>query len=149
MVHSKSPGLAVGFFNKNGLLYGKRYGRSNLETNAIGYKFKKNEYVKVKRWNNIIKPSGSLVSTVEDMAKFGQMLLNKGQYVGGNILKSETFDLMWTPHYYSYEKLKERYALGLVYRLYNVNGKRAIGHPGGVGDLMLPFLFYMMMILVI
>ena len=39
---------------------------------------------------------GGLYSTLEDYARFGQMLLNEGTYQGRQILKSETVQLMHT-----------------------------------------------------
>lgn len=99
---------------------------------AFGYKFKKGKYKYAKRWNNIIKPSGAIVSSLEDMAKFGQMILNKGHYNGGKLLRKDTFDLMWTPHYFAHEKLKERHSIGLIFWLHNINDQRFIQHTGSV-----------------
>jgi hypothetical protein len=66
------------------------------------------------------------------MKKFGQMCLNKGKLNGVQILKPETFDLMWKPHYYAHEKIKDRFAMGLVFWLYNGTKYRVIDHTGGV-----------------
>ncbi|MBD3254841.1 MAG: serine hydrolase [Candidatus Lokiarchaeota archaeon] len=114
--------------NRSDLIRSKR-----IQPNeALGYKYKKGNLIRAKRWNNIIKPSGALVSSINDMIKFGQVLLNKGKYPRGRLLKPKTFDLMLEPHYFAHEKLKDLFALGLVFRLYNMNGMRIIGHTGGV-----------------
>ncbi|MGV9172222.1 MAG: serine hydrolase domain-containing protein [Promethearchaeia archaeon] len=99
---------------------------------AIGYISKRGRYERATRWNNIIKPSGSIVSTVNDMRKFGQMCLQKGEFNGTRLLKPETIDLIWSPHYYSHQKIKDRYAMGFIFRLYNGTKYRIVGHTGGL-----------------
>ena len=44
-------------------------------------------------------PAGSLSSTSSDMMKFGQAILNRGEYGGGRLLKSETVDEMLTRNF--------------------------------------------------
>jgi CubicO group peptidase (beta-lactamase class C family) len=103
------------------------------ENEAIGYKLKtRNKYKRAKRWNNIIKPSGALLSSLNDMVKFGQMNLNKGKFGTNQILKPKTFELMWSPHYYAHDKIMERNSIGFIYRLHNLNGHFIVEHTGGV-----------------
>lgn len=108
-----------------------------LDNEALGYKYKKEKYERAKRWNNIISPSGAAVSTVNDMAKFGACLLNKD-----NLLKSSTYDLMWTPKYYAAVKLKERYSMGLIFWLHHVNDHLFIQHTGSVMGFNAAFGFF-------
>jgi CubicO group peptidase (beta-lactamase class C family) len=99
---------------------------------AIGYKRKRNQTQRARRWNNIIKPSGALIASLNDMVKFGQMNLTKGKFGTSQILKPETFELMWSPHYYAHDKIMERYSIGYIYRLHNLNGHFVVEHTGGV-----------------
>ncbi|NMC06889.1 MAG: beta-lactamase family protein, partial [Candidatus Lokiarchaeota archaeon] len=73
---------------------------------ARGYKYAQGALVPATPWNNIIKPSGGLASTLEDMAKFAACLLRKGVYDGGKLLRPETLDLIWTPHYWGHDAFK-------------------------------------------
>ncbi len=43
--------------------------------------------------------AGGISSTASDMGRFGQALLNGGEFDGKRILKPETLALMWTPQY--------------------------------------------------
>ncbi|MBD3195060.1 MAG: serine hydrolase [Candidatus Lokiarchaeota archaeon] len=99
---------------------------------ALGYKYKNGTYKQAKRWNNIIKPSGALVTSVRDMANFGKMLLNHGQYNGKRILRPETLELIWSPHYYAHEELRDRYSIGLIFRLHLIDSMRLVEHTGGL-----------------
>ena len=100
---------------------------------AIGYRYlkKKNKWKHAKYWKLITSPSGGLYSTIDDLCRFLQCLGRFGEYEGCRLLKKETFELMWSVQYYSHEGIKERMALGLIYWLYFVNGKRFIAHTGG------------------
>mgnify|MGYP006289103069 CR=1 FL=1 len=109
---------------------------------AFGYKSKNGKYIRTRRWNNIIKPSGALVSTVKDMANFGQMLINRGIFKGHKILEPETFDVIWTPRYYAHELLKDRHSIGLIYRIHKINGIRMVEHTGGVSGFNAQFCLF-------
>ncbi|MBD3186030.1 serine hydrolase [Candidatus Bathyarchaeota archaeon] len=108
---------------------------------AYGYKHKKGSYKRAKRWNNIIKPSGSLVSNLVDMTKFATMLMDRGNIrnTSEQLLSPETMELMWTPHYWSHEAIKDRKSIGLVFRLYHMNGKKVIDHTGSVNGFTAAF----------
>jgi CubicO group peptidase (beta-lactamase class C family) len=80
--------------------------------------------------------SGGLVSTADDFARFGQMLLNGGELDGVRILGPKTVQLMTTDHL---TDLKERntflqpfesYGFGVSVRLTLATG----GTPGSVGQ---------------
>jgi CubicO group peptidase (beta-lactamase class C family) len=100
---------------------------------AVGYKYikKKNNWKPAKYWINVISPSGGLYSTIPDMCSFLKCLGRFGEYESGRLLKKETFEIMWTTHYSPHPAIQERVALGLVFWLYFVNGKRYIAHTGG------------------
>jgi CubicO group peptidase (beta-lactamase class C family) len=99
---------------------------------ARGYKYKKGKLVPATVWNNVIRPSGNLSSSLEDMAKFASCLLKKGEFRGGRLLDPKTFDLIWTPHYWAHEAFKDDDSLGYIFRLQRLNGKRVVWHTGGV-----------------
>ncbi|MFX0102370.1 MAG: serine hydrolase domain-containing protein [Candidatus Hodarchaeota archaeon] len=97
---------------------------------AIGYLFRFGKHRVAKYYKNIIKPAGSLYSSVNDMARFARMLLEKGTFEGKNLLEPETLDLMWTPQYWSHDALKEQASIGLCFHVYHVNGKKIVEHGG-------------------
>ena len=99
---------------------------------AKGYKYKKEKMMRAKDWINIVKPSGGLWSTINDMGRFLECLGNYGQYSGGRLLKKKTFEMIWSPQYWADDFFREHYCLGFIYWLYNINGKKVIGHTGGV-----------------
>ncbi len=102
---------------------------------AHGYKYNKKKDVlyKPRVWNNIIKPSGALCSTIEDMAKFARCLLAGGAYSGGRIVKPETFEKIITPQYWAHEQFKDRCAMGYIYWIYrDGEGNPLICHTGGI-----------------
>jgi CubicO group peptidase (beta-lactamase class C family) len=99
---------------------------------ATGYKIKKYHLVPATPWHNIIKPSGGLMATLEDMVKFASCLLYKGEYAGGHLVEPETLDLAWTPHYWPHEAFKDDDSLGYIFWLQRLNGKRIIWHTGGI-----------------
>lgn len=99
---------------------------------ARGYKYKKGTLQLAKPWHNIIKPSGGLVTPLDDMVKFAACLLRKGKFDGKQLLKPETLDLIWTPHYWAHESLKETDAIGYIFRIQQLNGKKILWHTGGM-----------------
>lgn len=106
---------------------------------AQGYKLKKGKLHHAKYWNNIISPSGGLYSNLEDISKFAICLLNESTYSGGRLLKPETLEMAWTPHYWSHDCFKKIYSIGLLFRIYNANGKRFLGHTGGTSGFTATF----------
>ena len=73
---------------------------------------------------------GSIISTAEDMAAYGRMLLNRGEYTGGRLLSEESFALMTTPHVT--ETGDEGVAYGYALDVFEVDGRAHIGHAGGM-----------------
>ncbi|MFX0100578.1 MAG: serine hydrolase domain-containing protein [Candidatus Hodarchaeota archaeon] len=102
------------------------------EMEAECYKLKKGEWVFAKYWNNVIKPSGNAYTNLEDMAKFTTCLLDKTRYKGGSLLKPETVDMIWEPHYWAHESFKDKNCIGYIFRINEINGKKMLSHTGGL-----------------
>jgi D-alanyl-D-alanine carboxypeptidase len=73
---------------------------------------------------------GSIISTAKDMAAYARMLLNRGGYPGGRLISEESFALMTTPHVT--ETGDEVVAYGYALDVFEVDGRRHIGHSGGM-----------------
>ncbi len=99
---------------------------------AAGYKYKKGMLVPAKPWNNIIKPSGGLHASLEDMSKFVACMLNKGELNGTRLLKRDTVELIWKPHYWAHESFKETNSIGFIFRVGRLNERRVVWHTGGL-----------------
>jgi CubicO group peptidase (beta-lactamase class C family) len=99
---------------------------------AAGYRSKKGRLRIARPWNNIIKPSGGLEASLEDMAKFVACLLRKGEHDGGRLLDPSTFDLLWTTHYSPHEALQDIDSLGYIFRIAKLGDKKIIYHTGSV-----------------
>ncbi|MEM0015032.1 MAG: serine hydrolase [Zestosphaera sp.] len=80
-----------------------------------------------------VSADGGLFSNVLDLLKFVSMLIDRGSYMGVEILSKESVELMEKPHvrlpYDSY--VADSYGLGLTIRS-NFLGRRLIGHGGSV-----------------
>ena len=72
-------------------------------------------------------PAGALSSTVTDMVRFGQAIMNGGELDGARILRAETVAQMLTRAFTHDDRLTGM-ALGFYER--NVNGNRLVGHGG-------------------
>jgi hypothetical protein len=72
-------------------------------------------------------PAGALSSTVTDMLRFGQAIMNGGELDGARILRAETVEQMLTRAFTHDDRLAGM-ALGFYER--NVNGNRLVGHGG-------------------
>lgn len=74
--------------------------------------------------------NGILYSTIEDMAIWAQMHLNKGTYQDTQILKEESYQELWKPHLKTgWDKMKAAAGLGCF--IGTVNGHRSVSHIGG------------------
>ncbi|MHA1715900.1 MAG: serine hydrolase domain-containing protein [Promethearchaeota archaeon] len=80
--------------------------------------------------NNIIMPAGNLYSSINDMTKYANCLLDFGLHDGGRLLKEKTFKLMWTPQYWSHDAIKDEISIGLCFFLHDVNGFKVVEHTG-------------------
>ena len=89
-------------------------------------------YMEVPYWHIIMRPSGSLNASANDMAHFVQMLINRGSYKGKILLNPESILRMETPH----TTLAARHGLKKGYGLGNYSsideGFVYHGHSGGM-----------------
>jgi CubicO group peptidase (beta-lactamase class C family) len=88
---------------------------SNTEKPAIGFEV----------FNPM--PAGGVSSTVADMGRFGQALLNGGELDGNRVLKPETLAAMWTPQFRASDQLP---AICMGFYEGWRNQLRWIGHEG-------------------
>ena len=89
--------------------------RSNTEKPAVGFEI----------FNPA--PAGGVSSTASDMGRFGQALLNGGEWEGQRILKPESLSAMWTKQFVAAEALPPM-CMGF-YQTWR-NGLHFIGHDG-------------------
>jgi len=102
---------------------------------ALGYQKGKNEPLRVMPFSptDHIAPAGGLFSSVNEMAAWLQMHLNKGQYQGKRILSAKSIDFLHTPqglsdNTISPELVPTGYAPGWFTAFYR--GHRRIEHSG-------------------
>src|ERR1700683_2395778 len=74
-------------------------------------------------------PAGCMYSTVLDLGRFVSVLFNDGRGPGGQVLKKETLEKMWTPQF---AKPGEKNGFGLGFYLTEFDGHRVIGHGGAI-----------------
>lgn len=72
--------------------------------------------------------AGSLYTSANELARFGQAMLNRGAVPGGRLLAAATVDEMWRPQF---PKSGPR-AFGLGFVLGEIEGTRSVGHGGAV-----------------
>ncbi len=97
---------------------------------AVGYTLTKGVVVPVAHYpyNRAHTPSSNLHSNVDDMARWIQVNLNRGELDGQRILKSETYDLLWKPA----SSIPERdWKVGISWFLADNTGERIVMHSGG------------------
>ncbi len=100
--------------------------RSDL---ASAYEFKKGRYEPVKFLRIEVPGAGSIFSTVNDMAKYVEALMNRGANRHGHYVKPETFDVMVTPQLDLDPRLNMN--IGLYFALTQFENHRIIWHNGG------------------
>lgn len=103
---------------------------------AVGYRYAQGHYVAVPNDYLNLVPSGALVSTAADMAKFMIANLQDGRYQNRQILKPETIREMHQTHFRVHPKMP-----GWCYGFYETyhGSNRAImhsGHPRGFSNLL-------------
>lgn len=119
-------------FNPAGMLHSDFIPSDKLgDVEAIGYRCSFGRQIPAKYYQNIIMPAGNLYSSISDMAKFAAILLNGGLLPSSDqLLKPETIEMAWTPHYWAHDALKDDASIGWCFHLYRVNGTRVIEHTG-------------------
>lgn len=79
-------------------------------------------------WSRSHAASGTLFSNAKEMARWVRMLLGRGELDGATALESDTLEGMWEP-VIPWEQDPSS-AQGLVFRVYQHRGHRAVGHGG-------------------
>ncbi len=101
---------------------------------AKGYKLEKGVNIESGTTTQCHMPAGSIYASINDMLKFIQCLLDGCKTKeGARILKEETLNLMWEPHYQLDKRLP---AMGLVFWLYDVLGHFILNHGGSISGYM-------------
>lgn len=75
-------------------------------------------------------PSGSLISTVLDVAHFAMLHMNGGKFGQETILTKDSISQMQTLHGDGYTPTMKGYGLGWM--LETINGRRWVGHDGSI-----------------
>jgi CubicO group peptidase (beta-lactamase class C family) len=70
-------------------------------------------------------PGGGLVSTAEDLVRFGMALMS------GKLLEKRTLDQMWTPTGVPQLEDGKPSAYGLGFEIVTVDGQKVVSHAGG------------------
>jgi len=117
------------------------YTRTNKNESffAQGYT---NEGVPIEFIQVMMRPSGGINSTVADLARFVQMLLNSGFYNNTVIIDSTTLTKMLFPSSSIPAKEGFKPGYGSGFSTFIVNGQRFFGHGGGLPDFNSVFLFH-------
>jgi CubicO group peptidase (beta-lactamase class C family)/D-alanyl-D-alanine dipeptidase len=74
-------------------------------------------------------PAGSMYATVLDLARFTSALFAGGRGPGGQVLRRETLEAMWTPQVAS---AGASTGFGLGFAIGELDGRRRIGHGGAI-----------------
>lgn len=74
-------------------------------------------------------PAGSMYATMPDLARFMSVLFAGGRGPGGQILKPETLDTMWTPQF---APADARTGFGLGFAIGELEGQRVVRHGGAI-----------------
>jgi len=96
---------------------------------AQGYRLSRGKLVPVAYHEVLLKASGGLLSSVNDMTKYVLALLNGGSNKHGTILQPETLQFMLQRHYEADERLPT--AMGQAFRLDRIGTHRVSYHSGG------------------
>ena len=78
-------------------------------------------------YNRMHGPSSTLISNIDDMARWVQLNLNGGTLDGNRILKKETLDAMWQPALGKFDRV------GFSWQRREQNGHQTIFHGGSDG----------------
>ncbi len=74
-------------------------------------------------------PAGCMYSTVNDLGVFLSMLFARGRGAGGELIKPETLEQMWTPQF---APAGTRTGFGLGFNLTEFEARRRVGHNGAI-----------------
>jgi CubicO group peptidase (beta-lactamase class C family) len=79
-------------------------------------------------WLETATADGSIASTAADMCAFARLLLREGEGPDGRLLSKEAFALMSSPK----ARVDQTYAYGYGLAIRDLEGRRLIGHGGGM-----------------
>jgi CubicO group peptidase (beta-lactamase class C family) len=74
-------------------------------------------------------PAGSMYATVNDLGRFISVLLAGGRGPGGQLVKPETVEAMWTPQF---APPGQRTGFGIGFHVTEFEGQRRVGHDGAI-----------------
>jgi CubicO group peptidase (beta-lactamase class C family)/D-alanyl-D-alanine dipeptidase len=74
-------------------------------------------------------PAGSMYSTVTDLGRFLSVLFAGGRAPGGQIVRPETLEAMWTPQF---AESGARSGFGIGFGVARAGGRRIVGHNGAI-----------------
>ncbi|MHA1819356.1 MAG: serine hydrolase domain-containing protein [Promethearchaeota archaeon] len=99
---------------------------------ARGYRYSLGKYRRMHHLRSWGRPAGGIYSNVDDMIKYMNVLINYTKYrrqdgALARLLDAQTFKEMLKPHYFADERLSK---IGLVFELYELNGKHFAWHGG-------------------
>jgi CubicO group peptidase (beta-lactamase class C family) len=106
------------------------YNKADPAKLAAGHTMTKGVVTQVAHYpyNRAHTPSSNLHSNVEDMARWIQVNLNRGELDGQRILKSSTYELLWKP---AAAVPGRSWHVGISWFLADVEGDRIVMHNGG------------------
>jgi len=114
--------------------------KTDPKTLATGYTRAKDGVpspIKAYPYNRPHNASSDLMSSVNDMARWAIMNLNRGEIDGNRILKASTYDVMWKPYAEveycrgSGPCTKPGASVGISWFLQNRDGRTLVSHNGG------------------
>jgi len=101
-----------------------------LQNLAKGYTSSGQKFSELHFMRYPVTPMGGLYSTVNDMSRYILMLLNQGQLGDAVLVKPETIEVMFTPHYQVDPRLMK---IGLCFFIHeNYFGHKIIEHDGAM-----------------
>jgi CubicO group peptidase (beta-lactamase class C family) len=96
---------------------------------AVGHRRRRGRLRPVADYDRSLLGPGAVRSTLADMARYAQALLHGGMGEGGRILRADTLQLMWSPHYSPDPRVP---GMGLGFFLDRLGGRRVVGHDGNL-----------------
>ncbi|MHA1146906.1 MAG: serine hydrolase domain-containing protein [Promethearchaeota archaeon] len=94
-----------------------------------GYKYKKGKFIEYGTKLQTQMPAGSLYASINDMITYMKCLLNGGELNGKKIIKKESLDLLWVPHFRMDPRLP---AMGYCFFIHDTDGFNLLNHGGSI-----------------
>jgi CubicO group peptidase (beta-lactamase class C family) len=96
---------------------------------AVGHQWKRGRLRPLADYDRSLLGPGAVCSTLADMARYAQALLQGGVGEGGRVLEPETLQVMWSPQYSPDPRIP---GIGLGFFLDRLGGHREVGHDGNL-----------------